>query len=218
MLRLRELMTEDVLTVSPELSLRDAMELFVARHVSGAPVVAGDEVVGVVSMTDLIADALGVNPATSQRDETFEAELWDDLLNVAMKNEREDDAVATYFTDLGVDAVIEGGARAVIGSGDEWNALDERTVSDVMTPAPVCALPPTATIREAAEFMREQGIHRVLVTADSQLLGIVTTMDIARAVADGRLGTNTYVFNRRRDFDPRGWTVHSQEGGGRPES
>ncbi|MGH7713105.1 MAG: CBS domain-containing protein, partial [Gemmatimonadaceae bacterium] len=47
-------MTTDVLSVSPELSVRDAMALLASRHVSGAPVVTGGKVVGVISSTDLL--------------------------------------------------------------------------------------------------------------------------------------------------------------------
>ncbi|MGH7679433.1 MAG: CBS domain-containing protein, partial [Gemmatimonadaceae bacterium] len=32
-------MTQDVLTVSPDLSVREAMDLLTSRHISGAPVV-----------------------------------------------------------------------------------------------------------------------------------------------------------------------------------
>jgi len=39
MLRLQDIMTRDVVTVSPELTLRDAMELLTSLHISGAPVV-----------------------------------------------------------------------------------------------------------------------------------------------------------------------------------
>ena len=49
MLRLRDIMTTELLTFSPETSVRDAMESLAAKHVSGAPVVAGTKVVGVVS-------------------------------------------------------------------------------------------------------------------------------------------------------------------------
>ena len=61
MLRLRDIMTTDVLSVSPETSVREAMELLTRRHVSGAPVVAGGKIVGVVTGNDLmmLASALG---------------------------------------------------------------------------------------------------------------------------------------------------------------
>ena len=51
MLALRDIMTADVVTVSPQTTLREAMELLAQRHLSGAPVVSGGELVGVVSAT-----------------------------------------------------------------------------------------------------------------------------------------------------------------------
>lgn len=39
MLRLRDIMTKDVLTVTQDLAVRDAMALLASRHVSGAPVI-----------------------------------------------------------------------------------------------------------------------------------------------------------------------------------
>ena len=55
MLKLRDIMTTDVVTASPELSLREAMDLLSSRHITGAPVVAGGKVVGVFSASDLLA-------------------------------------------------------------------------------------------------------------------------------------------------------------------
>ena len=40
-LRLRDIMTTDALTVTPETTVREAMELLARHHVSGAPVVSG---------------------------------------------------------------------------------------------------------------------------------------------------------------------------------
>jgi CBS domain-containing protein len=50
-----QIMTTDVLSLTPEQSIRDAMEALVARGVDGAPVVDGDgKVVGMLSTGDLI--------------------------------------------------------------------------------------------------------------------------------------------------------------------
>ena len=59
---------------------------------------------------------------------------------------------------------------------------------------------PDAPISDAAAVMQRARIHRVLVMEDRRLVGIITTTDIARAVADGRLTRHTYVFNREQDF------------------
>lgn len=49
-------MTREVATISARATVREAMELLVARDVSGLPVLGDDgELVGVVSLTDLVA-------------------------------------------------------------------------------------------------------------------------------------------------------------------
>jgi CBS domain-containing protein len=65
------------------------------------------------------------------------------------------------------------------------------TVRDVMTPQPVCC-DAHATIGEAAQLMRDQGIGDVLVEQDGRLLGLVTDRDIViRALAEGRDASTT---------------------------
>ena len=54
MLRLRDIMTTNVITVDPDVSIRQAMNLFTSRRISGAPVVAGNDVIGVISASDLV--------------------------------------------------------------------------------------------------------------------------------------------------------------------
>ncbi|HJP84669.1 MAG TPA: CBS domain-containing protein [Gemmatimonadaceae bacterium] len=71
--------------------------------------------------------------------------------------------------------------------------LEEITVSELMT-REVKTLPPNCSVEQAADFMRKNQIHRVLVMEGQKLVGIVTTTDVAKAVADHRLRTNTYVF------------------------
>lgn len=58
-MKVRELMTKDVVSVRPEASLREAAALLVEHRVSGLPVVRGNEVVGVLSEADIVAKASG---------------------------------------------------------------------------------------------------------------------------------------------------------------
>jgi CBS domain-containing protein len=59
-MKVRELMTEDVVSVRPEASLRDAAVLLTEHRVSGLPVViGGGEVIGVLSEADIVAKASG---------------------------------------------------------------------------------------------------------------------------------------------------------------
>ena len=191
MLRLRDIMTTELVTVSPELSLRDAMELFVAAHVSGAPVMAQQRVVGVVSVTDLLGF---VAAAPGVRDESRFDPSLEELETEAELGEG-DEPMANWFVDLPtheasdvVEHINETGSRRLT-----IDRFAEHTVSEVMNDN-VCSLPGTTRVDEAADYMRKAGIHRVLVMDDGALVGIVSMKDIADAVADHKLTERTYVF------------------------
>ena len=72
-------------------------------------------------------------------------------------------------------------------------SLEQVTVSELMT-RELKSLSPNCTVEQAADFMRQNQIHRVLVMDGSRLVGIVTTTDVAKAVAEHRLRTTTFVF------------------------
>lgn len=75
MMIVRDVMTEDVLTVLPDTPLKDVAQLLVTRGISGVPVVAVDgTVLGVVSEADLLvkeqgADAIAHRPLARIRGE-----------------------------------------------------------------------------------------------------------------------------------------------------
>ena len=96
MLKLRDIMTRDVITVSPDLALRDAMELLTARHVSGAPVVSDSKVVGVVSVTDLLSFAASQPGGPTERTDQSEWGEWGNLPGW----ENGTEPPATYFTGM----------------------------------------------------------------------------------------------------------------------
>jgi CBS domain-containing protein len=151
MLRLSDIMTTDVITVTAQTTLRDATELFARHHISGAPVLDGRKVVGVVSAADVLGFAADAPAASIERiDQT-------------------------------------------------WDVLDDHTVDEVMT-RELFALSSSDDVFTAADLMRRRSIHRVIVIDDEQLVGIVSALDIARAVADHKLAVRTYVFDRKRDF------------------
>lgn len=49
-----DLMTRDVVCVSPELSVRDLLQVFIERSISGVPVVQNGKPIGVVTKTDVV--------------------------------------------------------------------------------------------------------------------------------------------------------------------
>ena len=53
-LRIHEVMTENVLCLSPDLSMKEAVDTFQRDRISGAPVTDGDNLIGILSMEDLM--------------------------------------------------------------------------------------------------------------------------------------------------------------------
>ena len=64
--------------------------------------------------------------------------------------------------------------------------LEETTVRDIMTPGPY-TVTPDEDVREAARQMLYADVHRLFVAEGDRLLGVVSTTDIVRAVATGKL-------------------------------
>lgn len=64
------------------------------------------------------------------------------------------------------------------------HATGGTTIGEVMTPMPV-TLPPSASIVEAAQMMRDEGIGDVLVVDGDRLAGLVTDRDlVVRCLAE----------------------------------
>jgi CBS domain-containing protein len=189
MLRLHDIMTRDLVTLSPEHSLRDAMSILASLHISGAPVVVNSTVVGVISLTDLVEFAASSAGVPTERPNLAEWGEWDEL------SDRPDgeEPPSAFFAQLWDDAGAEVTERMGESNGPEWNSLEEHTVGEAMT-RKVLALPPSTAVHYAASFMRTAAIHRVLVMDGDTLLGVVSTKDISNAVADHKLTNNRYVF------------------------
>lgn len=190
MLRLQDIMTKDVVTVSPELSLRDAMELLTREHISGAPVVARGRVVGVISLTDLAEFAAATPGVPTQRPELAE---WGEFENPADWLDDDELPAAAFFAEQWEDAGSDVLQRIENVAGPEWNVLEEHTVGEAMTRV-VMSLTPETPVEHAATVMRRASIHRVLVMENNHLLGVVSTKDISDAVADHRFSERVYVF------------------------
>jgi CBS domain-containing protein len=171
----RDIMTTDVVTLDPDMTLREAAATLADHHVTGAPVVINGRVIGVLSASDI----LGADAVSPVEDDGFDPDS-DDV---------GDDEPAPFFARLWPDAAMDVSERFGARSRDERSpvrsALDDRTVSDAMTRG-VLAIGPDETISYAAGRMASACVHRLLVVDDDGLAGIVTTSDIARWLA-GRL-------------------------------
>jgi CBS domain-containing protein/RNA polymerase-binding transcription factor DksA len=178
---LRAIMATDVFTLPPEATIREAAELFADKNISGAPVVRGDRILGVISARDILefsADSPGV-PA--EREEAPEPGDWNEPHEFAEGG----DPAALYFLDLWQTGEADVAERFARIAGPEWDVLSEHGVEEIMTRR-LCALPPDASIADAARYMLRTGVHRVLVVEHGRLIGVVTTTDFLRAIAQGK--------------------------------
>jgi CIC family chloride channel protein len=64
--------------------------------------------------------------------------------------------------------------------------FEQMMVRDIMTPRPL-TVSPEADVKEAAQQMLYADIHRLFVTSGDQVIGVISTTDIVRAVANGDL-------------------------------
>src|SRR5213075_2597347 len=107
MLRLQDIMTRDIVTVSPEISIRDAMVLFSERHIGGAPVIANSTLVGVVTLTDLAELASSLPGVPTQRPSQAEWGAFEDPLSWV----DDESPPMVYYADLWDDSGADVAAR-----------------------------------------------------------------------------------------------------------
>ncbi len=93
----------------------------------------------------------------------------------------DDDWVAGVVTrtDLIRIGVLHAGRRGTSPS----MPLPHRRAKDIMKHQPITILT-TATVRDAAHAMTEHAIHRLFVLEGERLVGVISAVDIARAVRD----------------------------------
>jgi CBS domain-containing protein len=178
MIAVRDVMRTDVVTVRPETSVRQLARLLADEEISGVPVVDGNGgLVGVVSSTDVVrlaAEETDVHMAS------FSLRPGAAIPDPELDDEPEVDPYGFFLPEdspLGTEGLL---------SELEESELDARTVADIMTPV-TFSVEADSSVMELAAFLVRGRIHRAVVVEGGCLRGIVTSGDVLRAVADGRL-------------------------------
>ena len=156
----RDIMQTGVRSVGPALGLPDLEDEFVKHRVTGFPVVEDGRLVGVISRSDLVRKLV-----TERSLEEYASSFYVDLSGFDPEEERES------LSDL----AKRTGAR-----------IEGMTVGDLMTRASIATSPETP-LSDVAAQMRQRRVHRLPVTEDGVLKGIVSALDFVGLVADGRL-------------------------------
>jgi CBS domain-containing protein len=156
----RDVMTRDVVTVTPSTPLADVAQMFSEDSISGAPVVdAQERLVGIVSRTHVLTGLL---------------------------DERGEATAPALRTLLGLPETEEGEAE---DGGDlpEPEGTTEVTVEDVMVGDPATAAPDTP-LAAIARRMAKDRLHRVVVVEGDRVVGILTSIDVLGRFSDSADG------------------------------
>lgn len=156
-----DVMTRDVLVLSPEMTLEQAAERLVERGVSGAPVVdASGRLIGILSESDILHQ---------------------------LKRIAEDHLGKRYLTSRvhALDLLAFLGEREHAAVEEVYRALRASKVSAVMT-AHVHGVAPTDTLETVAATMIDHDVNRLPVVDTGRVVGIITRADLARVLATGR--------------------------------
>lgn len=143
------IMQRDVLSVEDDWSLNRLARFLTDNQISGAPVISeGGELIGVVSLTDIVRYE---SMPESRADLHDTHEYYLHTLNMQVTQEE-----ATTFH-----AERESSA----------------TVRDIMTPM-IFEVDENASIEEVADTMVKGHIHRLFVTRNKQIAGVVSALDM----------------------------------------
>lgn len=172
-----DIMVRDVVRVAPDTGVNELVQLLAEHQISGAPVVNNTgRLLGVVSATDVVRLASHVEEL--EGGESF----WRDEPERSDEGDEEMEYVLSAFYSDSRDR--EASLRTVTEMARPL--FDGYSVSDIMTPATFVVTGGTH-IPDVARHLARGRIHRLLVVEGPELIGIVTSFDIVRAVA-GDLG------------------------------
>ena len=159
-------MRTDLSTLAPDDTIESALALFEEARIGGAPVVDQGRLVGVLTLADVsrTEHLSGDRIETRREDELSEPvgeELTDEL-----------DPEEIFFAKEDYSGELLGRDR----------------VRDWMT-SEVVTVPLEATLESACHVMVENHIHRVFVTDEKKLVGVISSFDVVRHVARGKAGS-----------------------------
>jgi CBS domain-containing protein len=157
MTKVSEVMQAKVVTVRPAMTVPQLDEMLSRERITGAPVVDRDEVVGVVSRSDVVRQ-LELERAR------FESLSW--YLEPFDADQR--------------DPALDEQLTAAVGA-----RLADAHVRDLMTKE-VLSVAPDASLADAARLMVDRRVHRLLVMRGPVLVGLVSSLDLLRGLAETR--------------------------------
>lgn len=157
----RDVMSSDVATVAPEMTLPDLERAFIERRMRGFPVVSDGRLVGIVSRSDVVR-------------------------SICVERSREE-MLSDYYRDIG--DWRDDTAESFHALGERLGVrIESLHVADAMV-ASVVTVSPQEPVDAVARLLVDRRLHRVPVVDGDRLVGILSSYDLVQLLADGRAKT-----------------------------
>lgn len=152
-IQLKDIMSKKILTVSGAWPVKRLSKFLLDENISGAPVVnADDELVGVVTHTDIVR---------------FES------------TEPTEEQVKKLIAEFS--GQVNGEVDQAEVNRIQHSAHDYCKVDTIMTPH-VVSIDIDNSLEDAHNLALDKQVHRIFVTEDGLLVGVLTAMDILKAL------------------------------------
>jgi CBS domain-containing protein len=152
-MKIKDVMNPNIVFCKPDNTIREAAKILKENNVSGAPVLEGEELVGIISEADLLKLLILPEKGGLWLPSPFE------VIEVPIRELLGWEETKKMLSDVGSTKI------------EEIMTKDVHTISS------------KASVEEASEHMIRHRINRLPVTEDNRLVGIVTRGDIIQGLA-----------------------------------
>ena len=191
-MQIKNLMSEDLITVDKDQNLSDALKLFRKHNVSRLPVTNHKELVGIISERD-IANKLGSSKSENMPASRFHISsvMVKDVITVPETMQLAD--VAKIMLEKGIGSVPVMRDDEMVGIVSKADfvtlavgiAFDKIAVKEIMSKEVIVADPADRLVH-ARRKMLDNNVGRLPVVDDDKLVGMITSKDLMRAFIDFR--------------------------------
>ena len=191
-MQIKNLMSEDLITIDKDQNLSDALKLLRKHNVSRLPVTNNKELVGIISERD-IANKLGSSKYESMPASRLHVSsvMVKDVFTVPQTMQLDDVAKLMLENGIGSVPVMDDGKMVGIVSKADFVTLavgiafEKYFVKELMS-KDLTVVSPSERLVHARRQMKDAHVGRLPVVDDEKLAGMVTSKDLMRAFIDFR--------------------------------
>jgi CBS domain-containing protein len=190
-IKAKEIMSFPLITIGPGAPVEKACELMAENDIRRLPVLQNKELVGIVSVRNILTQAPEHVHKFYPAEEGIVTELLEvgDVMTREVITEEEDTPVSKISEDMevaGIGSVVitsEGKPAGIVTDRDIMlkicaaRRIGEVKAKEIMS-APLITIKPEAPLEHACELLAENNIRRLPVLENDELVGIVSVRNI----------------------------------------